>query len=114
MSEDQNTQSTALALNTQETVDQIMKEVHEEFIASDREVYKAGLRSLLVQQQKLDAQIAQIKSEIDHLHQARDALTEAFKGGTLHSVSDARGVVRKVKRGLEKEFASNFIDEDFV
>lgn len=115
MSEDRKTPLTALALNNQEIVDSIVKEVQEEFITSDREVFKAGLRSLLVQEQKLLGQISQINSEIEHLHQARDALTEAFKAGTLHSVQDARGVVRKVKRELERDFTNNYnnIDDDF-
>lgn len=99
--------STALIINNQEAVDQIRKEVEEEFITSDREVYKAGLRSLLIQEQKLTAQIAEINAEITHLHQASDALTEAFKNGQLHSVSDARGVVRSVRRELEKDFSTN-------
>lgn len=49
MPEETKIPSTDLALNTQETVDQIIKEVQDEFITSDREVYKAGLRSLLIQ-----------------------------------------------------------------
>jgi hypothetical protein len=36
------------------------------------------------------------------------------KAGELHSVQDARGVVRKVKREFEKEFASNIdLEDDF-
>lgn len=96
MPEETKIPSTALALNTQQTVDQIIKEVQDEFITSDREVYKAGLRSLLIQEQKLNQQKAQIDNEIAQLREASNALTEAFKSGTLHSVSDARGVVRKV------------------
>lgn len=106
----QELKSTALMINTQETIDQIKKEVENEFVTSDREVYKAGLRSLLIQEQKLTAQIASINAEITHLHQASDALTEAFKSGQLHSVADARGVVRSVKRELEKDFNSGMSD----
>ena len=114
MSEDQKTGTAVSLLNSQETVDQIQKEVMDEFITSDREVYKAGLRSLLVHQQKLEQQKEQIDAEIAHLQQANAALTEAFKNGTLHSVADARGVVRKVKRELEKDFASNIdLEDDF-
>lgn len=104
--------STALALNTQQTVDQIIKEVQDEFITSDREVYKAGLRSLMIQEQKLNQQKAQIDNEITQLREASNALTEAFKSGTLHSVSDARGVVRKVNKKLENNFASDLNDFD--
>jgi len=110
---DDTIKSTALALNTQEAVEQIQKEVMDEFVTSDREVYKAGLRSLLIQQQKLEQQKNQIDAEITHLHSARDALTEAFKTGVLHSAADARGVVRKVRKELEKDFASGMIDDDF-
>lgn len=116
MNDDDKKTGTAVSLlNSQETVDQIQKEVMDEFITSDREVYKAGLRSLLVHQQKLEQQKASIDAEIAHLALARDALTEAFKNGSLHSVSDARGVVRKVKKELEKEFVSGYsdIDDDF-
>lgn len=41
MSEDQKTGTAVSLLNSQETVDQIQKEVMDEFITSDREVYKA-------------------------------------------------------------------------
>lgn len=92
------TKSTALALNTQEALTEIQQEVQNEFITSDREVYKEGLRSLLVQEQKLRRQISQIEKEIGELHQAKLLLDEAFKNGTLHSVEDARGIVRKVRR----------------
>lgn len=119
MSEDQNQNTgTALALNSQEKIDRIVKEVQDEFLTSDEEVFKAGLRSLLVQEQKLVKQKAKITADIDadlqHLADARVALTNAFKTGELHSVEDARGVVRKVKRELEKDFASNIdIDDEF-
>lgn len=96
------TKSTALALNTQETLNAIKKEVHDEFITSDKEVYKEGLRSLLVQEQKLLKQKADMSAEIDtdieKLKLTREALDEAFKNGTLHSVEDLRGVVRTVGR----------------
>lgn len=102
-------QSTALALNNQETLDTLKKEVQEEFVTSDREVYKVGLRSLLVQEQKLQRQIEEIKGEIKHLHDAREALDEAFKNGSLHSVADARGVVRQVRQSL----ANTIVDAEF-
>lgn len=104
---------TALALNTQETLDQIKKEVHDEFITSDKEVYKEGLRSLLVQEQKLLKQKADMNAEIDSdiekLKLTREALDQAFKDGSLHSVEDVRGVVRTVgrrasTRAVEAEF----------
>ncbi len=101
MSDENNTQSTAMTINDQSVVEKLLKEVQDEFVTSDREVYKAGLRSLMIQEQKLLGQIAQINADIAHLHQAREALTTAFMNGSLHSVSDARGVVRKVNRNLD-------------
>jgi uncharacterized protein (UPF0335 family) len=101
--------STALALNSDQLIKQIKKEVQNEFLTSNQEVYKAGLRSLIIQEQKLEKQIAQIKSEIKHLHEAREALDDAFKTGALHSVTDARGVVRKVSAKI----ALSEIDADF-
>lgn len=89
---------TALALNSEESLKAIQQEVMDEFITSDKEVYKEGLRSLLVQEQKLNRQKAEIDKDIEVLHQARAALDEAFRNGTLHSVEDARGVVRSVGR----------------
>lgn len=88
--------STALALNTNETLQNLQKEVMDEFVTSDREVYKAALRSLLTQEQKLNKQKASIDKDIDQLKQVRAALDESFKNGTLHSAEDARGVVRTV------------------
>lgn len=64
----------------------------------------------MIQEQKLAGQIASINNEIAHLNQARQALTDAFKSGQLHSVSDARGIVRSVKRELEKDFNSGLAD----
>lgn len=115
MSEDQTyTPGTALAINNQEKIDRIIKEVQDEFITSDEEVFKAGLRSLTVQEQKLLKQRASIDADIQHLNAARSALTEAFKAGELHSVQDARGVVRKVRKDFEKDFASNIdLEDDF-
>jgi hypothetical protein len=88
--------STALALNSQESLDALKKEVMDEFITSDKEVFKAAMRSLLTQEQKLNKQKASIDQDIEQLHKARAALEEAFKNGTLHSAEDARGVVRTV------------------
>lgn len=68
------TASTALALNSQETLKELQKEVHEEFVTSDREVYKEGLRSLTIQEQKLRKQIAEIEREIAQVHEAKQAL----------------------------------------
>jgi len=96
MTDENKTTGNALALNTQETLEQLNQEVQSEFITSDREVYKEGLRSLLVQEQKLLKQKASIEQDIKQLHTTRDALGEAFKNGTLHSVEDVRGVVRTV------------------
>lgn len=48
--------STALALNNEETLHSLQKEVMDEFVTSDREVYKAALRSLVTQEQKLNKQ----------------------------------------------------------
>lgn len=100
MTEETQKQSTALALNTQEIADKLMEEVQAEFLTSDREVYKAGLRSLLIQEQKLLQQKASIDADIRQLNEARNALSDAFKSGQLHSVSDARGVVRKVNQKI--------------
>lgn len=98
--------STALALNSDQLMKQIKKEVQNEFVTSNQEVYKAGLRSLIVQEQKLEQQINNIKNEIKQLHAAREALDEAFKTGVLHSVTDARGIVRKVSAQIA-------VDADF-
>lgn len=103
--------SSALMLNSQEAIDSILKEVQEEFITSDREVFKAGLRSLMIQEQKLLQQKASIDADIVVLGQARDALTEAFRKGELHSVSDARGVVRTVNSKIARDF--NINDDEF-
>ena len=96
MTKSKKSTSTAVALNSEELLSQIKKEVQDEFVTSNQEVYKAGLRSLIVQEQKLQQQITSINAEIAQLHEARAALDEAFRTGVLHSVTDARGVVRKV------------------
>ena len=70
---------TALALNTNETLAKLQKEVTEEFVTSDHEVYKEALRSLLVQEQKLQKQIADIQREIKDLDSAKVALDDAFR-----------------------------------
>lgn len=110
MPEDQNSVSTALAINA-EAVEQIQKEVQDEFITSNKEVYKAGLRSLIIQEQKLVKQKASIDNDIAQLGAARDALTEAFKNGDLHSVEDARGVVRTVNKKISTNDFN--VDDDF-
>lgn len=123
MSEDQNqvgleevageTTGRALALNNDDALAELKKEVQEEFITSDREVYKEALRSLMVQEQKLNRQrdeiVKQVEQDIEQLRAARAALDEAFRNGTLHSAQDARGVVREVGRRtatalVEREF----------
>ncbi len=111
MSTEENTTGTALAINTQEKVDRIIKEVQDEFITSDEKVYKAGLRSLIIQEQKLIKQKNSIDTDIKHLHDARDALTLAFKNGELHSVEDARGVVRSVNKNIDARDIN--VEDDF-
>ncbi len=129
MSEDQNevgleevagdTTGRALALNNDDALAELKKEVQEEFITSDREVYKEALRSLMVQEQKLNRQrdeiVKQVEQDIKQLHEARVALDGAFKDGTLQSAQDARGVIREVGRRtatalVEREFGG-FSDE---
>lgn len=99
--------STALSLNNNEMLSNLQKEVMEEFITSDREVYKEALRSLLVSEQKLERQITEIENEIADLQVAKAALDEAFRNGTLHSAQDARGIVRTVGQRTAKR---NFDD----
>lgn len=98
MTEEVKQTGTALALNSEETLQQLNKEVQDEFVTSDQEVYKEGLRSLLVQKQKLLKQRASIDDDIAQLDNATIALGEAFKNGSLHSVEDVKGVVRTVGR----------------
>lgn len=100
---------TALALNSDETLQQLNREVQDEFITSDKEVYKEGLRSLLVQKQKLLRQIESINTDIKQLDAAAAALGVAFKSGELHSVEDVKGVVRTVG----KRAAIRSINEEF-
>jgi uncharacterized protein with PIN domain len=98
--------STALALNSDETLAELQKEVEDEFITSDKEVYKEALRSLKVTEQKLKKQINEIHGELKDLEKAKQALDHAFKNGELHSVEDARGVTRTV--------ASKIVDNQFI
>ena len=101
--------STALSLNSDAVKNELMKEVQDEFLTSDREVYKAGLRSLVIQEQKLNKQIASIQKDIKELHEAREALGQAFTDGELQSVEDARGVVRKVRVHVEMPEEKDFL-----
>ena len=100
---------TALALNSDEKLQTLKKQVQDEFVTSDEEVYKEGLRSLLVQKQKLLQQKATIDDDITHLDAAQAALDAAFKNGTLHSVQDVKGVIRTVG----KRAATRSVDEEF-
>ena len=101
--------STALALNSNEVLSSLQKEVMDEFLTSDREVYKEALRSLYLQEQKLKQQIADVESDIKELHAAKAALDDAFKNGTLRSTTDARGIVRTVRSNS----ASRRVDDAF-
>lgn len=105
--------TTALAVNGEDVRSQIMKEVQEEFVTSDRKVYKAGLRSLMIQEQQLNKQKVEIDKEINELRAARDALGEAFTKGELQSVEDARGVTMYVKN-IREHFDDNDIDNQFI
>ena len=113
MSDEIKEESRALALNNDDALAELKKEVQEEFITSDREVYKEALRGLMVHEQKLKRQLSeiqkQIKDEIEQLEQSRTALDQAFKDGSLQSAQDARGVIREVGRrtalaSVEAEF----------
>jgi flagellar biosynthesis/type III secretory pathway chaperone len=99
---------TALALNSDETLQSLKKQVQDEFVTSDKEVYKEGLRSLLVQKQKLLQQIATINDDIKHIDATQAALDEAFKAGTLHSVQDLKGVIRTVSRSAARAVSDAF------
>lgn len=101
--------STALALNDDQALAALQKEVAEEFVTSDREVYKKGLRSLMTQEQQLQKQIRSIEAEIKQLHETRVALDEAFKNGSLQSIEDARGITRSVRA----KSVSDRIDRSF-
>jgi uncharacterized protein YlxW (UPF0749 family) len=106
--------SKALALNNNETLKSLQKEVMDEFITSDREVYKEALRSLLAQEQRLNQQRIDLNKELDEemaqVAEAKKLLDASFKDGTLHSVQDARGIVRTVGRNSANQRIEKMFD----
>lgn len=90
-----------IELQGKELITQLKKEVRDEFVTSDQNVYKEGLRTLAIKEQGLNKQINKLKAEVAQLDEMREALDQAFMRGDLHSIKDARGVVRQVR---EKEY----------
>lgn len=85
-----------LSKPSEEEIKKIQDEIREEFYTSSRSVYKEGLRSLIVQEQKLTQQIEKINLEIQELQKVKEALTTAYINGELRSVTDLHGVIRRV------------------
>lgn len=76
-------------------LEQLQKEVDEEFLASKHEAYKEGLHSIISDIENLNREKERIDYSINRMQEKREKLDEAFKDGTLRDKEDLRNLMSR-------------------